>query len=136
MMTHIPHHMLLPQDKVWVRDEGCAADPEKGVEAVAPNESIWHAQDARHAMATHPERYKPFAKGGPLGEPADVVTGGGNVIIESTEPSDPRVAPERLDPDGWSKPAAPAPVDPPKPTPRPFVRPEPPSAANENEFDP
>lgn len=56
-MVHIPKELHLPQDKVWVRDNGCSADEATGRLEVKPSETIWHIQDARHAMSVEPDRY-------------------------------------------------------------------------------
>lgn len=49
----IPHHLLLPQDKVLVRDLG----PTDKRHA-RPVETIMHASDAKHALTVEPHRYE------------------------------------------------------------------------------
>lgn len=52
-MSHIPHHRLLPQDKAVVYDHGPTDNPHPH-----PVAHTMHATDARHAMATEPDRWK------------------------------------------------------------------------------
>ena len=52
MTNHIPPHKLLPQDMVDVIDLG--PDDDRFAEPVTHR---MHAVDAKHAMATDPERY-------------------------------------------------------------------------------
>lgn len=87
-MVHIPRELHLPQDKVWVRDNGCSADEATGRLEVKPSETIWHIQDARHAMTVEPDRYTLVGlKHNQLPPIAKIETGGGEGHTEDGRPA-------------------------------------------------
>lgn len=53
-MSHIPPHLMLPQDMVLIKDLGPEEDGKRTQE---PQVMTMHASDARHAMTVEPERY-------------------------------------------------------------------------------
>ena len=102
-MTFIPPEFKLPQDKVWVRDNDTG------------HESIWHIQDARHAMNVEPERYEVIGKsqfpaqapimGQVATEPAPGREDVDLRLNNRIDPNEPKRLPERIPPaDGESPP--------------------------------